>query len=100
MAFWTDNFMNQMRTEWLRRIDKIQYKAGSTWYDALITEKTIEGNNIKIMCQTQDNLSLTITAARLLDTSGEVAGSTTESIVKNSTQGVITLWEFPLYELT
>ena len=34
MAFWTTNFMNKMRNEWLRRIGKIQYQDNNgTWYD-------------------------------------------------------------------
>lgn len=31
---------------------------------------------------------------------GDVAGQISESITKLDTQGVITLWEFPLYEIT
>lgn len=100
MAFWTDNFMGKMRTEWLRRISKFQYYAGGTWYDAQITSKTIDGNTLKVTTTTTDSKALTITSVRLLDTAGEVAGQISESITKNSTQGVITLWEFPLYEIT
>lgn len=100
MAFWTDTFMDKMRTEWLRRIAKIQYYAGSTWYDAVITDKSIDGDTMKITSVTNDSLALTITGIRLIDTAGEVAGSITESIVKAASQGVITVWEFPLYELT
>ena len=48
---------------------------------------------------TTDSADLTITSVRLLDTSGEVAGQISESIKKLATQGVITLWEFPLYEI-
>lgn len=99
MAFWTDNFMNKMRNEWLRRIEKIQYYAGGRWYDAQIVSKRIEGNTLIVTSATTDNAALTITNVRLLDTSGEVAGQISESISKLSTQGVFTLWEFPLYEI-
>lgn len=100
MAFWTETFLNKMRNEWLRRITKIQYYAGGKWYDAIITEKTISGDTLKITSTTSDSSALTITSVRLLDTSGDVAGQITESITKLATQGVITLWEFPLYEIT
>jgi hypothetical protein len=36
---------------------------------------------------------------RIVDTSGDVAGQLTENITKTATQGVITLWEFPIYEV-
>lgn len=100
MAFWTDKFMGKMRKEWLRRIARIQYYAGGKWYEAAITEKTIEGDTLKVWSQTTDSESLTITSIRILDTAGDVAGQISESIAKTSTRGVITLWEFPLYEIT
>ncbi len=99
MAFWTDTFMDKMRKEWLRRIYKIQYQAGDTWRDAQITDKHIEGDTMYVTTATTDSENLTITAIRVVDTSGDVAGLTSENIVKNSNQGVITLWEFPLYEV-
>ena len=100
MAFWKETFMHKMREEWLRRIYKFQYYANGTWYDAEITEKKISGNTLQVTTATTDSAALTITKIRLLDTSGEVAGEISESITKLSTQGVITLWEFPLYEIT
>jgi hypothetical protein len=100
MAFWTDTFMAKVRKDWLKRIEKIQYYAGGTWYDAQITEKTVEGDTLRIKSQTTDSKALTITSVRLIDTGGDVAGQLTENIVKLASQGVITLWEFPLYEIT
>lgn len=100
MAFWTDTFMDKMRTEWLRRIVKVQYYAGGTWYDAQITEKSIDGDNIKLLTATTDSAALTITSVRLIDIAGDVAGQLSESITKTASQGVVTLWEFPLYEVT
>lgn len=100
MAFWTDDFLNKRRREWLKSIDKIQYYADGTWYDAQITSKTIDGDTLKILSQTTDSKALTITSVRLIDTGGDVAGQITESITKLASQGVITLWEFPLYEIT
>lgn len=100
MKFWNENFLNKRRREWLNAISKIQYSAvDGEWHDAVITEKSIEGDTLKILSTTTDSADLTITSVRLLDTSGEVAGQISESIKKKSTQGVITLWEFPLYEI-
>ena len=100
MAFWTDTFMKKVRQDWLKRIVKIQYYAGGVWYDAQITSKTIDGDTLKMLSQTTDSKALTITSVRLIDTGGDVAGQLTENITKLATQGVITLWEFPLYEIT
>jgi len=99
MAFWKESFMNKMRAEWLRRIHKFQYYAGGQWYDAVITEKKIVGDTLMVTTSTTDSAALTITQIRLIDTAGEVAGEISESITKLATQGVITLWEFPLYEI-
>lgn len=100
MAFWTDTFMDKMRTEWLRRIAKVQYYAGGTWYTAHITSKSISGDNLVLYTETTDSAALTITKVRLLDISGDTAGEITENVTKLATQGVITRWEFPLYEIT
>lgn len=99
MKFWDENFLNKRRKEWLNSISKIQYYDGKSWHDAVMTEKKIEGNTLKILSVTTDNANLTITRVRLLDTGGNIAGQISESIKKLSTQGVITLWEFPLYEI-
>lgn len=96
--FWSQTFMAKMRAEWLRRIVKAQYKAGVTWYDAVITEKKIEGDTLFVTIVTQDSLSLTITGLRLIDTGGEVAGEQSDSITKKDTQGVLLQFSFPLYE--
>lgn len=97
--FWSDTFMSKLRTEWLRRIAKAQYKAGSTWYDAVITEKKIESDTLFVTIVTQDTLNLTITGLRLIDTGGDVAGEQSDSITKKDTQGVLLQFSFPLYEV-
>lgn len=98
--FWKEMFLAKIRLEWLRRIAKFQYKAGDQWYDAVVTDKTIVGNTMKITTVTTDSLTMTITGIRVFDTGGDLAGEISESITKNSTQGLLTLWEFPLYEIS
>ena len=100
MAFWTNTFLNKMREEWLRRIYKVQYQAGNTWYDAVITDRRVVGNTVKITTTTNDNAAMVIKAVRLIDTGGDVAGQRTENITKQASQGIVTVWEFPIYELT
>lgn len=101
MAFWTTEFLDKMRKEWMRRIVKIQYRGNNgVWYDASITEKKVVGNKVQITCTTTDSVQMTITAVRILDTVGDIAGQQSESITKSATQGIITVWEFPIYEVT
>ena len=99
MAFWKETFLTKIRKEWLRRIVKMQYYADGVWYDATITIKGVNGTAITLTTQTTDSAALNITKVRLLDVDGDVAGEITENIVKSATQGVVTLWEFPLYEV-
>lgn len=99
MAFWKEEFLNKIRAEWLRRIYKFQYYADGQWYDAVITDKRVDGNTLRVTTSTTDSADLTITKVRLLDTAGELAGEISENIKKSATQGVITVWEFPLYEI-
>ncbi len=97
--FWKESFLEKMRKEWLRRIAKIQYCTDGKWYDAVITEKNIAGNTLRVKSITSDNEAMTITAVRIIDISGDIAGECTENITKSASQGILTLWEFPIYEV-
>lgn len=97
--FWKETFFEKMRKEWLRQIAKIQYYSGGNWYDAVITEKSISGNTLRVKSTTNDNEAMTITAVRIIDLSGDVAGECTANITKSAEQGILTLWEFPIYEV-
>lgn len=99
--FWTETFLAKRRSEWLKSIVKFQYHSNGTWKDAVITEKTVDGNALKIKTtMADDGITETISAVRILDRDGDVAGQMGERIVKKATQGLLTLWEFPLYEVT
>ena len=89
MGFWQSNFLSKRRQEWMRDISAVQYQAGGVWYDGHITEKTLVDDSLKINWVTTDNLALTITAIRLLDRDGNVAGYATDSIAKSATQGML-----------
>lgn len=97
--FWKETFLAKMRKEWLRQIAKIQYCADGKWYDAVITEKSIAGNTLRVKSTTSDNEAMTITAVRIIDISGDIAGTCTENITKSAAQGILTVWEFPIYEV-
>ena len=100
MAFWTETFLVKIREEFARRIAQIQYCAAGVWHDATITEKKVIGNVIRITSAITEDAAREITAWRLVDTGGVVAGQLSESLTKAASQGVVTEWEFPLYEIT
>lgn len=89
MGFWQDSFLAKRREEWRRDISAVEYRAGSTWYKGKITDMSLSGDTLKINWVTTDNQALTITAIRLLDRDGVVAGYATDSIVKSATQGML-----------
>ena len=48
MAFFTDDFLKQRRKEFLKSIEKLQYKVDKVWYDATIKNKSIIDNAVVI----------------------------------------------------
>lgn len=89
MGFWNDGFLEKRRKEWMRDISAVQYYANGTWYNAQITHQHISGNRLIIRFVSTDSLALTITAIRLLDRDGAVAGQKAESFIKKATQGML-----------
>ena len=95
----TNDFLNRTRQRWMRWLTKFQYYVGQTWYTAEITAKEIDGDTLRITTMSTDNVAGTVTAVRVYDNNGTLALSTTENITKKATQGILTVWEFPLYEV-
>mgnify|MGYP006988828028 CR=1 FL=1 len=89
MGFWQNSFLAKRRQEWMRDIGAVQYQANGTWYNGKINDMTLSGDTLKINWVTTDNLALTITAIRILDRDGNVAGYATDSIAKSATQGML-----------
>ena len=84
MTIWNETFLNKIRTYWKGMIDKIQLQTGeSTWTDLEIVEKTIEGNAIAVFCRVPD-VQFTAVNIRVIDSDGDVAGVTPDSIAKTS----------------
>ena len=49
MSFWSTDFMNDRRKQWLAALVKFQFRVGSTWHDAVINTKRIVGNRVEII---------------------------------------------------
>lgn len=95
----TNDFLNRTRRRWLLWLTKFQYCIGGTWYPATITAREIVGNALRITTMSTDEVAGTVTGIRIYDNNGDLALSATENLTKKATQGILTVWEFPLYEV-
>lgn len=97
--FWKETFLAARRAEWLAQVTKVQYCINGTWQDAEIVDKTISGDTLHIKARL-DGIEATvkITAIRIIDSNGEVAGEQSENFSITAFQGLISLWDFSIYE--
>lgn len=100
MSFWSADFMNDRRKQWLNALVKFEYLVDGTWYEAVINTKRIVGNRIEIIVSfpRTSSGSQTIKAVRIIDVTGKQAGYQSTDIVRATNQGVLTKFEFPIYE--
>lgn len=98
MTIWNETFLDKIRNYWKGMIDKVQLQTGeSTWTDLEIVEKTIEGNAITVFCRVPD-VQFTAVNIRVIDTDGDVAGATPESIAKTSNDTFYMTFKFSLVQ--
>lgn len=95
----TSTFLNRTRKRWMYWLTDFRYCIGSTWYPATITAREISGDTLRITTMSTDEVAGTVTAIRIYDNNGDLALSATENLTKKATQGILTVWEFPLYEV-
>lgn len=100
MSFWSTDFMNDRRKQWLNSLVKFQYLVDSTWYDATINTKRVVGNKVEIIASfpRTSGGTQTIKAVRIIDVTGKQAGYQETKIVRKSKQGVLVKFEFPIVE--
>ena len=100
MSFWSTDFMNDRRKQWLKAMVGFQYLVDDTWYDATINTKRVVGNKIEVIVSfpRTSGGSQTIKAVRIIDVAGRQAGYQATEIVRAANQGVLTKFEFPIYE--
>lgn len=100
MAFYKSDFLDQRRRQWLNAIDRVQLKVGSTWYDAELQTKEIQGTSIVLIavCSALESVAGTITASRILDIRGAIAAEQAENITKASGQGAMIKIVLPVIE--
>lgn len=100
MAFWTSSYLSKLRDRIRASIAKVQYKVGSTWYDAKVNQVTVSGTNVLLLVSVPNSgTQQTITGVRIYDTAGELAGEQTCNIKRTSSQNLLLKFEFPLTEV-
>lgn len=102
MAFFTDTFLNNRREELLRSVERFQYQLnGKTWYDGSINSKEIDGTDVVVFVNVPSFGSAdTITAVRVYDINGALAGQQTISLQRTSLNTALLRFTFPLIETT
>lgn len=101
MAYFSENFMNERRNQWLRSIHSVQVLVDNTWHTGDITRKDVEDDTLVIMATfpSLDDRECTITASRIVDVRGMQASYQQRIIKKNVGQGVLIKITVPIYEV-
>jgi hypothetical protein len=101
MAYFSNDFLNERRKQWLRSIQKIQVQADGAWYDGDISRKIVDGDNLVIDATFPqlDTIATTITASRIIDIRGTQAAYQQRTITKVASQGSFIRVKIPLYEV-
>lgn len=102
MSFWTEEFMNARRKQFLNSLVKFQFfvDGDSSWHDATINTKRINGMTVEIIVSFPRTASgkQTITAVRIIDVTGKQCGYQETKVIRAANQGVLAKFEFPIYE--
>ena len=97
--FWTETFIEARRAEWLSQIAKAQYCVNGVWQDAAITERYVTDSGIKITTALDEfPTAIKITGIRLLNKDDEIVGEQNENLEIGELQGVMSVWNFSIYE--
>ena len=101
MAFFTENFLNNRRAELLRAVTRFQYQLNkSTWIDGEINSKEIAGTAVVVCVNAPSSGAKdTITGVRVYDNNGELAGSQSVSLSRDSINAGLLRFTFPLIEV-
>ena len=99
MSFWSTEFMNDRRNDWLKALS-LHDALPISWYKAKINTKRIVGNTVEVIVSLPrvSTGSQTITAVRIIDVKGKQCGYQETKVVRATNQGVLVKFEFPIYE--
>jgi len=92
--------LNDFRAFVKKKIWKAQYKIGSTWYDATISQSAITSAGVvRIQIPISPGYACTITGARLVSTSNEVWAEKSISVaIEDAATSLLQWFEFVITE--
>lgn len=98
--YFTDDFLNERRAEWLRSIAYVECQAGGSWHRGKIEKREVSGDTIIINATFPDldETATTITASRLIDIRGIQVAYKSKNVKKLSGQGTFIQMKIPIYE--
>ncbi|MDY4893920.1 MAG: hypothetical protein SO130_11030 [Agathobacter sp.] len=100
MSFWTREFMDDRRKDWLNALVKVEFRVSGVWHEAKINKKRINGEKVEVIVSFPRTSAerQTITAVRIIDVTGKQCGYQEIELVRDFDQGALCKFEFPIYE--
>jgi len=101
MAFFTDTFLQNRRSELLRAVNRFQYRVNGVWKDGEINSKEIQGVNVVVFVNAPSSGSAdVITGVRVYDRNEALAGQQDISLKRENANTGLLKFTFPLIEAT
>lgn len=100
MAYFTDDFLNERRKQWLRSIAYVECQANGAWHRGKIEKKDVSGDTIIVNATFPDldEVAATITASRIIDVRGAQVAYKQKNVKKAAGQGTMIQVKIPLDE--
>ena len=100
MAFYTEEYLAKGRQKWIDSLTLFQYQEDGTWKTAHINSKTVKGTDLIVLANAPSTGSSgKITAVRVYDSDGVLAGSATVNIEHTSVQNTLLKFVLPIKEV-
>lgn len=100
MPFYTDEYLAKRRKKWIDSLTVFQYQENGTWKTASINSKKVEGTDLIIMASAPSTGSSgTITAVRVYDSDGVLAGRASIKVEHTSIQNTLLKFVLPIKEV-
>lgn len=100
MAFYTDEYLAKRRKKWIDSLTVFQYCENGAWKTAHINSKTVEGTDLIILANAPSTGSSgRITAVRVYDNDGILAGKADVNIEHTSIQNTLLKFVLPIKEV-
>ncbi|MGN1369754.1 MAG: hypothetical protein ACI4WX_12865 [Aristaeellaceae bacterium] len=97
----TNTLLNHLRQQFISNVDHAQYRIGSTYTDAAINEKKVNGDGTVTIGFYISGSTGTVNLCSLLNANNQVLASRTENIeLQSGTSDVYYFFTYNLYELT